>query len=362
MMEILYNNQHPDVNSSGHNNYGFLHFTGILLNLKNEIEDLLSLLNDNVDQCIEAIKSLDGQFALVWKTESFCLTVTDFSLMQFLYMSDSHITTAPITNTAPLPSNSIQVYDNDLNLKRSINFFENYSSGATKEDFNLLSESVLQTVTQLRKKGSLTLLLSEGIDSGFLHCVCLKNGVTVDVINYQCYPIYEPDFALVKKRKRIHTRYDKSEFKIIIDNKTHYDGGEFAPHVDTCIKNIFSENIVLAGFSADRMFTDNGHEGQELGTDNSSRWGGIFPLDLHNYENYWVNEDNIKLMTNFQTVFGNKKIFDVFCTKNTVIEWYKITSLIKNTQRYKQWMIEYSEQIKGYPNLVDRKNGIRISS
>lgn len=361
---ILYDNNNPMENASGYNNYGVLHFTGILLNCSDEIEYLLSIFTENEQDCIDAIQNLEGQFALVWKTDLFCIATTDFSLTRFLYRKDNNISTRSQDNYDLLLSNTIYVYKSNLDLKNTIPFFKNYSSEPTYDSFNLLINSLNETLAKLNKKQNpLTLFLSEGIDSGFLHCMMLHNNITFNVINYQRYPIQPITLAIIKKRMSIHKSFTSSEFKVIYD--TVHDEG-LGPEYFNTSNATPDDNIVLVGCNADRIFTDYEFRGKKLDKENNqSRWKGIFPENLHEHENYWINKNSVDLMSKLMPTFANKeeKVFDVFATKQTIIEWYKIKSLIKNNQTYKQWMIEYSRSVSSvYPNITNSKNGIQISN
>jgi len=308
------------------NQYGTLVFDGILLDIEEEVPHLLNSLNNSVENCIEAIKELDGQFSLVWKTPNFSITATDFSLTHFLYNEKTFELLEP---------NTIYIFDNEYNVVNKMAFFEGYSSISSITSYESLYDAFEKNVYRILKKDPKpSLFVSDGIDSGAIHCAFIKTNKSVDIFSgyQQDAPLLKED--MIKRRQGIHRQYFNSPF--LINKFLNVETDDFK-QFRSAIEISPSDRLAIVGCNADRIF-----------------------VNSKDYENYWMPQEEITMMQNIKDVFDeyNQRYFDFFATKNIVKEWFKI-AIDKRNLKYKEWMIMYCNMLN-YPNFENLKNGKEV--
>ena len=210
------------------NGFGTLLYNGTEYCLDtNDVDFILSNLNDDVNNNIEFLKTLSGDFAICWVTEKNILLATDcfntkplfWSCENKKFICGSTFNSLRSCNFAAykLPANTIMVFDKEtLNLKyKKEIYIWNLKQGSASlhNVFDAFEESVMN-----KYDSNCLVNISSGYDSGAIACCLYKNNKNYTSLSY----------IETENKKTINARLEKtSGKKILITNKN------FLKNVDT---------------------------------------------------------------------------------------------------------------------------------
>lgn len=333
---------------------------------------LADRLDDNLNNTLDVIRELNGEYAIVYVTEKhvvFCVDHFDSRNLWFYHdKCNRELTIASVpsvvrqkaTGAWRAEGNNIYVMDRrDYSVQVITNRV--FDLEQKTNHFDYVFENFERAVRSRYKVNHSTVLLSSGFDSGVIACATQKIYKSVDcVIN----PVGEV-LDTVKQRQKLHKavvmlnhRGEHPEKRDMFLKMFAVDDVWNEPSVDPMIDIMKryvqkrGKKIVLFGNGGDEMYND--WQGQLSGF-KWARTNGSFATDLqliwpwHNYHGRMqLNNLRTDLIAGYFGLEARNPLIDC----DLVQAWLHTTCDLKN-QGYKSWMKSYLDQEK-YPYTMQK--------
>lgn len=349
------------------NKHGILLYNGSIYNsnTKNDTNWLFQQLDENLEHNLSVIRSLNGEFALIYVTEKYTIFCTDqFSQrdLWFYHNKESKkITISSLPNIVKQKHNATwRVFGENIYVLDHHNFnidlvpHNTFDLEQTVDHFDHVFETFEKAVKSRHSAENSMYLLSSGWDSGVITCASHK---MFDKINCVTDPDRE-DFDVLKKRIQIHDSIIfpnegiQNERKTLFNEVLSIDDIWDDPIVDPTIsilKNVVqkkAKKILITGNGGDEIYNDY-HD--QLSGFKYSRTNGSFPSSLklvwpwyNSHERLLKVNIRMDLMCGYFGIEVRNPLLDT----SLVQAWLQTTARLK--QEYKAWMKIYMDDQK-YP-------------
>jgi len=337
-------------------NEGTLLYNGSVYNAKpkNDALWIADNLTGDVSQCVDFVRTLNGEYSITWATGEFVLFCTDtFGIRPLYYKHDLGLTTASLFEVlegscSRCEANVIYVYDRKTN---SIQSHTNTHWDLTQRDNHW--DNVMQASDKAvyDRHDNSVYAVSGGYDSGVIMASAVKQfGLITCVTNT---PNGEQD--IIEQRQKVNqiqpvqymdnpTGIDLNKIFDMMgepprDSATMGIYGQSA-YIQQCMKP-YGKKVLVTGEGGDEVYSDYGYHGKKI------RWhsttGGIFPEDLSTVWP-WHDDQNIltKWVSRAEAVGGywGIELRLPLLDKRLVQAWLNTTCKLKNKE-YKGWMAQY---------------------
>lgn len=348
--------------------HGTLLFNGSVYNAENDTYHIGSGLSNNIKHCVDFIRTLRGEYSLLWVTDDFYMIATDPFKNRSIWISfdeDKNIEVASYPDVFrnndrtcwPVPANKICFFSKG---STKIQMYENavWNLEQKHQSYDRLCEAFEKAVMD-RTSSKTCLPLSSGYDTGCIGAIWKKNQIDLPIVT----DISTENPIVMKYRIKLHSKcfkvgkeIDGEDIdKIIAINDSRSLHGVRAPHLVNLCKMMRKNNLVsfMSGDGGDEIYSDYGFNGQQVTKE--SYFGGCFPDDLglvwpppslHIVLDYTHRLD---LISGF---FGTEARTP-FLDKAVVQRWLNLKTDLKN-KGYKQWMADIMTQSK-YPFMKNQK-------
>lgn len=346
---------------------GVLLYNGSVYNEQDDTKYIAQSLNSDVNDCIETVRDLRGEYAFVWVTDKFYLLATDpFRNRQlWIHYTDSLVEVASLPDIFrqnnkhcwPLPANTICVIDKkSMGLRLRKNRIWNLDQ--TVSSYDKLIESFEKSVLQ-RTSHKTCLPLSSGYDSGTIAAIWHKNKLSNPVV----FDTSTENEDVITRRKHQHSifyelNYSNADKDINSINQIHTSvamkGSRMSSLIALC--HLMNKNnlvSMMSGDGGDEIYSDYGYDGKQGYL--WSFFGGSFPQHL---ELVWPPPSNhlildythrLDTVTGYYGVESRNPFLDIDVVQN----WLNTSVKLKN-YGYKQWMNEIMASVN-YPFAPNEK-------
>jgi asparagine synthetase B (glutamine-hydrolysing) len=350
-----------------HTKSGILLYNGSTYNSgkANDTQWLGEKLDDNLDNTLNVVRELNGEYALIYVTEKnivFCVDHFEQRNLWFYYKQLSKdIAIASVPNVVTQKYNAVwRVQENKIyvinrdDFTLSIHTNKEWNLEQTTKDFDKVFEEFEKAVMCRYIPGVSVNLLSSGVDSGVINCASHKIFKQIDCVSD---PRFE-DKETLKQRMLLHKstlitcptgdQPEKIEmFEKIYPNDDLWDLPCVDPLITIVRKYMKSKRkkIMLFGQGGDELYNDYHGQCCKFGR-TSGRWPDALEMvwPWHSYKDRLsLNNMRPDFICGFFGVESRNPLLDV----NVVQAWLNTTSDLKNSG-YKSWMVKYMEQEK-YP-------------
>jgi len=366
---------------------GILVYNGSTYNQKNnDAQWIADNLSNSVEHCIEFIKTLIGEYALVWNTETHTIFCSDvFSIRPLYYwVDDTNINIASLPEALKqfpaqykCEGNKIYIYDKTTK-QITVCANKHFDLTQTVSNYDSVFEKFEQAVKDRHTHNNLY-TVSAGHDTGAIAC-CVENHFK-SFNGAFVYPNAEDKQVLSERAQRhklkpVHFKDSEKTFKhteidTILNGRNYEVGNEYATYGLTSMilqlmkpKNM---KIMVMGSGGDELYADYGFGGKGLdwyeinGKQQhvNSKFGGHFPMNL---ELVWPWHNHLQYQSSYiekHEAVGGYWGIEVRCPMldtRVVQAWLNTTHSLKNIE-YKGWMAEYMRQ-HDYPFDVSGKKTI----
>ena len=325
-------------------------------------------LDDNLDNTLEVVRSLNGEYAFIHVTDKFVVFCVDhFDQRNMWFYHDKHtkkLTIASVPNvvqqkhhkTWRAEGNKIYIIDrSDYSVSVQTNKY--FDLTQTVDHLDFVFEKFERSIEMRYDHNLAVNLVSSGIDSGVINCATHKLFGVVDAV---CDPKGE-EIDVIKQRMSVH------DIIVLPNHKGHQIDKERMFHGilakneiwdDTSVNSLINimkqyvkrkrkKKIVLIGQGGDELYND-WHQ-QSMGL-KWTRTNGSFPSSLE-FVWPWHNHNRQLHLCNTRTDFiagyfgleARNPLLDI----DLVQAWLNTTSELKNTST-KHWMKMYMDQ-EQYP-------------
>ena len=356
-----------------HTKSGILLYNGSTYNSGKDNDTLWlgEKLDDNLDNTLDVVRELNGEYALIYVTEKnivFCVDHFDNRNLWFYHNKDTRqLTLASIPNVVHqkhksswrAEGNKIYIMDrHDFSITTVTNKVFNLDQKINHFDY--VFEQFEQAVRARYNPETSTNLLSSGFDSGVVNCATYKIFNEVDCV---CDPDKEI-IATIKERIELHKavilpnfqghQEDKEKmFHGILPRDDVWDDASVDPLINLMKGYVIKRHkkIVLFGNGGDEIYND--WQGQVQGF-KWTKTNGSFPPSLqlvwpwHNYHGRMqLTNTRCDFIAGYFGLETRNPLLDV----NLVQAWINTTCERKNS--YKSWMKAYMDQEK-YPYTMKK--------
>lgn len=358
------------------NRFGILLYNGSTYNsgLANDTQWIGEKLDGNLDNTLNVIRELTGEYALIYATERnvvFCVDHFENRNLWFYHDQDRRtLTIASVPNLVKQKhgtawkvfENKIYILDKqDFSIKIQTNRI--FDLTQKTNNFDLVFEKLELAVKHRYIPNESVSLLSSGMDSGVINCATQK-------IFGEVYCLSDPQkeiFHVLKARVEFHRakllpnlqghQGEKEKiFNELYPSMEVWDQPMIDPVINL-IKNGVrkrKKKIVIVGNGGDEIYND--RHGQ-LSGHSFAKTNGSFPSCLesvwpwHNYiSRLRLMNMRYDLIAGYFGVEARSPLLDV----DLVQAWLNTTLKLKN--QYKLWMKEYLLQEK-YPFIMEKVHG-----
>jgi len=356
-----------------HTKSGIMLYNGSTYNSggKNDTKWIGDKLDDNLQNTLDVIRQLNGEYAFIYVTEKnvvFCVDHFDSRNLWFYHDKDyQQLTIASLPNVIDqkhknvwrVHGNQIYIVDRqDYTVRLEVN--KKWNLEQRVDHFDFVFEKFETAIQNRYDTDIATIFLSSGFDSGVINCATEKIFKSVDCV---CDPDKEVIDTL-KKRVALHNAVvvkndgqyynDKYEmFEKIIPITTIWD--------DPCVDGLINlmqkyvikreKKIVITGNGGDEIY-NNWHQ-QKLGHI-WTKTNGTFPSSLnlvwpwHNdHQRMMITNTRVDMITGYYGLECRNPLLDI----DLVQSWLNTTPRLKNS--YKAWMKAYMDAHK-YPYTMKK--------
>lgn len=373
---------HSNLNTIGkptkqplHNGKGILLYNGSTYNGSgiNDAGWIGKNLDRNISNTINLIKELDGEYALVYVTDTHVVFCTDqFSsrnLWFYYSKSEKQITVCSLPNYVDekhgtywrVEDNNIYVINrNDFSLEILRN--KEWDMSQNIDHYDRVFELFEKAVKKRYQPQISSVLVSSGIDSGAIDCAVNKLfNIDKDAV---CDPMYEVIPVLEQRRKINNIKMlplinsddvldvKKDLFNNVLALDALWDLPCVNPLINIlrrhCMRN--RKKVLILGTGGDELYNDYQGQGFKQG-----RTGYAWPEDLrlvwpyHNYHRR-LSYNNLRpdIICGYFGVETRNPLLDI----DLVQAWINTRVDLKNSG-YKSWMVKYMQEA-GYPYTFDK--------
>ena len=340
---------------------GCLLYNGSVYNFKpkNDTKVIADNLTDNLNDCVEFIKTLNGEYSITWVTDQFVIFCTDqFGIRPLFYFNDhEQISISSLPDALDIcpaiykcEENKIYVYNKKT---KGISVINNtvWNLSQTDKDYDRTWTAFEQAVKD--RHDNSVYALSGGYDSGVIACCVSK--FFKDAVFVNNVPNHERNILL--KRRQIHeinfvnykvdnVSIDKDNLFEVTQNAEIYNEMATSGQSSYIVRHMIPQNkkVLITGDGADEVYADYGFKGKKLRA--YSKFGGYFPDNLHTVWP-WHNHQNIlsRYVQRTEVVGGywGIELRLPLLDKRLVQAWLRTTAELKNKE-YKGWMAQYMTQ------------------
>jgi len=354
--------------------FGYLLYNGSTYNSKNSNDTkwLGDQLDDKIENSIELIRSLRGEYALIYVTETHILFCTDQFYQRNLWFyfngEKKEITISTIQKNVKdkhnaawyCEENKIYIIDKlTWKIKTMQNKFWNFTQHV--DHFDHVIDKFELAVSDRHNVQNTTNLQSSGIDSGMINCVCLNlfknHKAIIDATKENNQVIADR----LKKHKFSVVKYNGEQpekvqiFQKIYDSYEVFLCAETDPLINLCRTVRFHHNnrVLVTGNGGDEIFSDKTKENHPFC---KARLNGAFPVNLELVWP-WHNQPNDRMYLGnqrFDYIAGwfGIEVRNPFLDQDLVQAWLNTTSRLKNT-KFKAWIIDYMRKYD-YPYTLEK--------
>jgi asparagine synthetase B (glutamine-hydrolysing) len=355
------------------NKKGILLYNGSTYGISgNDAIWLSESLDDNLEHNIEVVRSMRGEYALVYVTDEHIIFCTDHFYQRNLWfyhnISDQKLTVSSI------PMNIINKHgvawrceENKIYIlykdKFKLDVIENKSWDLEqyKNDFDFVFEKFEQAILDRHAPSITTNLQSSGMDSG--------------VINAATYKLRGSDFSsvcdvklenkeILFQRNKLHRTYPltvdgrQSERPALlsgISNTDMWDEPETDPLLQIIrnyVRGIRNHKVLITGNGGDEIYNDwQGQlDGRKLGR-SSGKWPESLNI-IWPYHNHYPRMTRTLTVFDYVGGFYGVEIRNPLLDTDLVQAWLNTTARLKNTE-YKGWMQQYM-RLTNYPYTTQK--------
>lgn len=373
---MLNTTNEPAVKQPYQGKHGVLVWDGRIYNVTDQTKWLAKNLDNNIEHCIEVIRSLNGDFTLTWVTDDFIIFCDGIDRQSLYYFIEEEIHIASCRHALKeFPTSYkavngfIYIYDKH---KKTCEYVINrqYNTDQTVNNWDTVHEMFELSIKDRHSDKNLYTL--GGIDSGAIHCAVHKlfgsvNSATV-------IPNAEHAETMALRAEMHDTKfvpYDSCgpfDYRKILQEAFNHTCGDVEQ------KNKFANlglsslctqvmppaglNVLVDGQGADNIFSDNGVHGKKLFND-LSVFGGYFPKHLNlvwpwagSVENGRPLMDGIADIRNVICYYWGVRRISPLQDPRIVQAFLNTTQNLKN-KRYKGWLLDYMDNHK-YPYRMEK--------
>lgn len=353
---------------------GILLYNGSTYNSRglNDTKWLGDQLDGNLQNTVELIRSLRGEYALIYVTEDHIVFCTDEFYQRNLWFyfsgAERQITVSTIQKTVRdkhhaawyCEENKIYIVDRKtFRIETVQNRFWNFDQKIG--NYDTVIEKFEQAVKVRHDPAITTNLQSAGFDSGVINCACINlfdsHKAIIDVAKESKEIIAQR----LKKHKFTVVKYGtEQKEKIDIFQKT-YNSHEVFMHTETDplinlfrhIKEKHKNKVVITGNGGDEIYADRSGENDSL---IKGRLNGAFPENLELIWP-WHNQPNDRMYTGnqrFDYIAGwfGLEVRNPFLDQDLVQSWLNTTCKLKNSG-HKEWIENYMKNYE-YPYTTEK--------
>ena len=334
---------------------------------------------NHIADTVDTIRSMDGEYALIWCTEQSVTFCTDVFGMRPLY----YYSTGKDLTVSSLPGPVQELHSRYYRCQANSIYTWDRTSGTVTRQVNRqwdLSQTnrSYDTVWQMWEKSIIdrytpntSIAISSGYDSGMVACTANKFYSDID-----CYTIHNEHEQndVLRLRGDIHsiTTIDlkgqhgtpemQNQLAEVFPDNEHIEYNWFMNAGDTAIYRDHmlpkKKRIMLTGDGGDDIYSDYGFHGHRMRK--HSRFGGHFPDVLANVWPWHENNVFQDFHNRTEAVGGHWGI-EMRCPMMSVAlvqAWLNTTAQLKN-RKHKGWMAQYMLDHK-YPFADIEKLGPSI--
>jgi asparagine synthetase B (glutamine-hydrolysing) len=328
-------------------------------------------LDDNLDNTIEVIKSLDGEFALIYVTSRHIVFCTDHFSQRNLWFYynevEKQISICTIPNIIHQKHNGAwQTDDNKIyiidkhSFKLKIITNKNWNLQQKTNHLDYVMEKFEESIIKRYNPNTSTNLISSGFDSGVINCATYKLFKNTDCVADPAGEIKK----VIKDRMKVHNvklvindghdNEPKTMFNEIFQND-HIWANPSVLSLTNIIKKYVKKKkkrIIIFGTGGDEIYND-WHQ-QRHGFI-KGKTNGLFPTSLciawpwYNYHGRLRNNvSRYDFICGFFGIEARNPLLDI----KLVQTWLNTSVDVKNLG-YKEWMKRYMDQ-KNYPYSMEK--------
>jgi|MDTB01.3.fsa_nt_gb asparagine synthetase B (glutamine-hydrolysing) len=361
------------------NHKGMLLYNGSTYNQQsNDAKWISENLSGNIDSCIDFIRTLIGEYAIIWNTDSFTIFCSDVFSIRPLYFfydeMDIFIASLPESISCypaqyKCEGNKIYVYDKKTK-KISIIDNKHFDLSQTDSNYDKVFDA-FELAVKDRHTDKNMYTVSGGYDTGAIACCVEKN---IGEFNGAfVIPNGEDKKVLAERAQRhklkpVHFKdsekiFSHTEIDKILHGRNYETDNSYATYgLSSIILNLMKPRqmkIMVVGSGGDEVYADYGFGGKSLDwyktsgkrlDQISSKFGGHFPVHLelvwpwHNYAQYQSSYiEKHEAVGGYWGIEMRCPMLDV----RLVQAWLNTKHTLKNCE-YKGWMAQYMSEAK-YP-------------
>jgi len=351
-----------------YNNHGYLLYNGSTYNtVSNDNNHIINTLDQHLDNTIEVIKNLIGEYALCYVTEQHIVFCGDQWATKSLWFyinetnkevavsSDRQLLIDAFGAAWPAEDNVIYIVNKaDFAMQKITNTHWNFDQKTQHYDY--VFEAFEHAVKQRHRESDTTYLLSSGYDSGVICCCAQKLFSKIDTVSLG----YAENKKVLAGRAQLHrgnilkTHIEQMQQEWNELQTAHnlmLIGGTSSKNFTYIIKqhiNKRKNKIIISGVGGDELFSDYGHSSE---ANRIGRVHSVWPQNLEIFfpwQNAYQTELVHQLLRN-DTIAGyfGKEIRTPLLDQKLFQTWLNTSVQLKNAG-YKNWMTKYME-IHSYP-------------
>ena len=352
--------------------HGILLYNGSTYNSrgKNDTKWIGNQLDSNLSNTVELIRSLRGEYALIYVTDKHIVFCADQFFQRNLWFyynqNDKIISICSLPNIVAnkhgavwqAEENKIYVIDKQTFKLDIIKNYE-WNLDQTVNHYDFVFEKFESAIKDRHETAITTYLLSSGVDSGLVNCAAIKffkKVKSVCDINGEDRDIIAQRLKLNPGKVTIYTgeQQEKAEIFNKILSSDIFLQRETDPLIHI-VKNFVSKNnnkVLITGNGGDEIYND--YQEQLYGY-KRGRSNGKFPDNLsliwpwHNHRPRLLNANS---RFDFITGYFGAETRNPLLDRSLVQAWLNTTSKLKN-KSYKDWMEIYLKEAN-YPYALNK--------